>query len=58
MVLGPGATRAVVLLTPGARGSELRLDLVVAADELAGAAEKRAEAVRIVLNKAPWEVED
>ena len=35
-VLGPGATRALVLLAPGSRGSELRLDLVVTADELAG----------------------
>jgi hypothetical protein len=58
IILGPGATRAVVLLAPGARGTELRLDLAVAADELAGTAEKRAEAVRAVLHQAPWEVED
>ncbi|MBB5791234.1 DUF6603 domain-containing protein [Jiangella mangrovi] len=58
LVRGPGGTRAVVLLAPGSRGAELRLDLVVAGDALAGSAEQRAEALRIVLDKAPWEVED
>jgi hypothetical protein len=57
-VLGPGATRALVLLAADSRGRELRLDLVVTADELAGLPEKRAEAVRITLQRAPWEVED
>ncbi len=58
LVRGPGGTRAVVLLGPGSRGSELRLDLVVAGDALAGTAAQRAEAVRIALVRAPWEVED
>ena len=57
-VLGPGATRALVLLAPGSRGSELRLDLVVTADDLAGVPEKRAEALRVTFDRAPWEVED
>jgi large repetitive protein len=58
LVKGPGGTRAVVLLAPGSRGAELRLDLVVAGDALAGTAEQRAEAVRIALTRAPWVVED
>jgi hypothetical protein len=58
IVQGPGATRAVVMLGSGARGGEVRLDLIVAPDELAGTAERRAEAVRVALQRAPWEVED
>jgi hypothetical protein len=58
VVRGPGDTRAVVLLAPGARGAEVRLDLVVAADPLAGIAEQRSEAVRLLLTHAPWEMED
>jgi hypothetical protein len=58
IVKGPGGTRAVVLLAGGSRGREVRLDLVVAADELAGAPENRAEAVRLAMLRAPWEVED
>lgn len=58
LVKGPGGTRAVVLLAAGSRGAELRLDLVVAADALAGSPEQRAEAVRIALHRAPWEVAD
>ena len=58
LVKGPGGTRAVLLLAPGSRGTELRLDLVVAGDALAGTAEQRAEALRIALQRAPWEVED
>lgn len=58
VVQGPGGTRAVVLLAGMSRGRELRLDLVVAGDALAGTAEKRAEAVRVVLDRAPWEVDD
>jgi hypothetical protein len=58
IVAGPGGTRAVVLLAAGARGSEVRLDLVVAGDPLAGTAEQRAEAVRLALLRAPWEVDD
>jgi hypothetical protein len=58
LVKGPGGTRAVILLAPGSRGSELRLDLVLAGDALAGTPEQRAEALRIALHRAPWEVED
>ena len=58
LVRGPGGTRALVLLTPGSRGAELRLDLVVAGDALAGTPEQRSEAVRVALLRAPWEVED
>jgi large repetitive protein len=54
----PGGTRAIALLAPGSRGSEVRLDLVVAADPLAGAAEQRQTCVRMGLLRAPWEVED
>ncbi|HEY3438653.1 MAG TPA: hypothetical protein VGK35_13275, partial [Actinotalea sp.] len=58
IVRGPGGTRAVVLLGPGARGTELRLDLVRAADELAASPEARSAAVHLMLDTAPWEVED
>jgi hypothetical protein len=54
----PGLTRAVVLLAPGSRGTEARLDLVVAADDLAETLEDRRTAVRVSLARAPWEVED
>lgn len=54
----PGLTRAVALLAPGSRGQELRLDLVVAADDLAAAPEERRTALRVSLQRAPWEVED
>jgi large repetitive protein len=58
VVRGPGGTRAVVLLAPGSRGAEVRLNLVVTADALAGTAATTAEAVRVALVRAPWEVED
>jgi hypothetical protein len=58
IVAGPGGTRAVVLLGAGSRGAEVRLDLVVAGDALAGTTEQRAEAVRLLLARAPWEVDD
>ncbi len=54
----PGRTRALVLLEPGQRGTEVRLDLVVAADLLAQTPEQRSVAVRVSLARAPWEVED
>lgn len=54
----PGRTRAVVLLGPGARGTEARLDLVLAADDLAGTAQDRRTAARVPLVAAPWEMED
>lgn len=58
LVHGPGHTRAVAILTPGACGMELGLDLVLTADDLAGTAERRAESVRVAFVRAPWEVED
>jgi hypothetical protein len=58
IVRGPGNTRAVVLLASGSRGRELRLDLVTAADALAGTPESRATAVRVSLVRAPWEMDD
>ncbi|MEO5743462.1 MAG: hypothetical protein ABIQ53_02575, partial [Terracoccus sp.] len=54
----PGDTRAIAVLAPGARGQEVRLDLVVAVDAVASLPEKRATAVRMALLRAPWEVED
>ncbi len=58
IVQGPGGTRAVVLLAPNSRGTEVHLDLVSAADALAQTPEKRTTAVRVSLHRAPWEVED
>lgn len=57
IVRGPGLGRAVVLLAPGARGTRACLDLVVAADALAGSAETRALAVDVPMQRAPWEEE-
>ena len=54
----PGRTRAVVLLAPGSRGTEARLDLVLAADDLAETTQDRRTAVRVPLVAAPWEMED
>ena len=58
IVRGPGATRAVVVLGPGSRGAELRLDLVLAADPLAGTAASAVAALRLPLPAAPWELEE
>jgi hypothetical protein len=58
LVRAPGDTRAVVLLGPSARGTELVLDLVRAADELAGTPATRTPTLRVALDDAPWEVED
>jgi hypothetical protein len=57
IIRGPGLGRAVVLLDPGARGTRLVLDLVVAADALANVPESRAVAVDVPLQRAPWEEE-
>ncbi|WP_156162300.1 hypothetical protein [Demequina iriomotensis] len=54
---GPGGTRVIVLLGPGARGTRLRLDLVTDADGPAGAAEVRTPLASIALVRAPWEVD-
>jgi hypothetical protein len=58
IIRGPGATRAVVLLSAGSRGAELRLDLVRASDPLAGTAESAVPALRLPLVSAPWEYEE
>ncbi|MDM7830260.1 DUF6603 domain-containing protein [Cellulomonas edaphi] len=58
VVRGPGDTRAVILLGAGARGTQLTVQLVRAADELAGTPAKPATAVQVLLERAPWEVED
>jgi len=58
LVRAPGDARAVVLLGAAARGTELVLDLVRAADELSGAPATRTETLRVALDNAPWEVED
>ena len=58
IVQGPGRTRAVVLLGGSARGTQVALDLLVAADVLAGAPEKRSLAAGIPMVAAPWEVAD
>ncbi len=55
IVRGPGDTRAVVLLGPGARGTELRLRLRRRTDPLAGVPDELADAVRVLLRAAPWE---
>ena len=58
LVRCPGDTRVIAVLAPGSRGQELRLDLVVAADQLAAAPAERRTVVRVSLARAPWEVED
>ena len=58
LVHGPGGTRAVVLLGTNARGTELVLDLVVKADQLAGTLDQITLALSVSLLRAPWEVED
>jgi large repetitive protein len=58
IVRGPGDTRAVILLGAGARGTELTVQLVREADELSGAAAAPVTAVQVLLERAPWEVED
>ena len=58
VVRGPGATRAVVVLGPSSRGAELRLDVVRAADPLAGTAASAVAALRLPLRAAPWELEE
>jgi large repetitive protein len=58
IVKGPGGTRAIVLVAAGARGSEARLDLLTAADQLAGTPPSTVTAARVSLASAPWEVEE
>lgn len=58
IVRAPGDARAVVLLAPNQRGAEVRLDLVVAAEPLTGAAARPVELLRLPCMRAPWEMED
>jgi large repetitive protein len=58
IIKGPGGTRAIAILAPGARGCEVRLDLRTAADQLAGTPASAVAATRVSLARAPWEVED
>ena len=58
LVHAPGSARAIALLAPNARGSELVLDIVVKADLLAGTSDQIALALSVLLSRAPWEVED
>ncbi|MEN0129598.1 MAG: DUF6603 domain-containing protein [Brevundimonas sp.] len=58
IVRAPGDTRAVILLGPGARGTQLTVQLVREADELSGTAAAPVTAVQVLLERAPWEVED
>ena len=58
IVRGPGGTRAIAILAAGSRGTEARLDLRTAPDQLAGTAASAVTAARVSLAAAPWEVED
>lgn len=55
LLRGPGDTRAVAVLGPGSRGSQLRIDLRHAIDALSGGADTVAAAVRVTLGRPPWE---
>lgn len=55
VVRGAGDQRAVVLLGPGARGTELVLSLHQAADPLSGQAAVDVECGRATFDRAPWE---
>ena len=58
IIRGPGGTRAIAILAAGARGREVRLDLLTAADLLAQTPQTAVTATRVSLVRAPWEVED
>ena len=58
IIRGPGGTRAIVVLPPGSRGKQVRLDLLEAPDPLAGVAAVRTLAAGVNCLRAPWEVED
>lgn len=58
LIKAPGLQRAIVVLAPGARGKQLRLDLVAIgfADlPFLGAAEQRTTVLDLRLDRAPWE---
>ena len=56
-VVGPGGTRVMVRLAAGQRGKRLTLELVQAADELAGDPGTSVTVVDVTFTSAPWEVE-
>ncbi|ROS26118.1 hypothetical protein EDF34_2447 [Cellulomonas sp. PhB150] len=58
VVRAPGDTRAVILLGAGARGKQLTVQLRREADDLSGTAAAAVTAVQVLLERAPWEVED
>lgn len=55
IVRGPGDTRALLLLGPDARGSEVRLGFRRRTDPLAGVPDDLVDAVPVLLGAAPWE---
>ena len=58
IIRGPGGTRAIAILGPGARGREARFSLVHRIIAPTGTTETPTIAVRADLQRAPWEVED
>lgn len=57
-IRAPGDSRAILLLAPNSRGSELIVDLVVPANDLYGAPERRSQLAGVLIDAAPWEEED
>jgi large repetitive protein len=58
LVKAPGLQRAIVVLAPGARGKQLRLDLVAIGFPslpFLGATEQRTTVLDLRLARAPWE---
>ncbi|WP_127473873.1 DUF6603 domain-containing protein [Microbacterium sulfonylureivorans] len=58
IIRGPGGTRAIAILGPSARGREARFALVHRDVMPTTTTEAATTAVRVDLQRAPWEVED
>lgn len=58
IIRGPGGTRAIAILGPSARGCEARFALVHRDVMPTSTTETATTAVRVDLQRAPWEVED
>ncbi len=58
IIRGPGGTRAIAILGPGARGCEARFTLVHREVMPSSTTETPTVAIRADLQAAPWEVED
>lgn len=58
VIRAPGDCRAIVLLAPNQRGTELLVDLVVPTNELYGEPERREPLFGVSLHAAPWEEEN